>query len=147
MLIKENVMNVLSNAFLRTVVLFVAPIILLIIAIFPMQYSYYTFLRCYIFLSGIAIWYLWFKGYKYDLSMNVFVLAGVIILFNPFLVFAMSKLRWVIVDISAAVFFALCIIPEAHLYFKNKKTEKVFNYFTPSLWLPGVVMFAVVTLK
>ena len=75
---------------------------LLLLAVLPLPYAYYTLLR--LVVTAVSA-YSAFLSYG-DKSMGwAFVFAIITILFNPFVPFYMDKSSWMIFDIVAAGLF------------------------------------------
>lgn len=71
-------------------------IALLFIAILPLPYSYYTFLREVVFWG--LLWLI-FKDWKELTDLNKLGYVAIAILFNPFSLFYFSKLVWALLDV------------------------------------------------
>lgn len=72
-----------------------------IIAVFPLPYGYYTFLRIAISLAGcIAAFDLIKKSNPLWL-----VFAGIVILFNPIIPIHLSREIWFFIDLIVAILF------------------------------------------
>ena len=75
--------------------------ILLFIAILPMPYSYYLYLRIALMLGII---YLLVSNWKIDDDKTKAILIVIGILFNPFEPFYISKGVWIIIDFIAGIY-------------------------------------------
>lgn len=75
---------------------------LLLAAILPLPYGFYTFLRLTVFLGSM---FLAHTFYKQDRLNIVLLLAGIAILFNPILPVYLSRELWLPIDIVSAVIF------------------------------------------
>jgi hypothetical protein len=84
---------------------------LLLLAIFPLPYGYYTFLRLIVFIGGLYIAY-----HLYDKKSHVFSIVFVLlaILFNPIIPVHLSRETWLPIDIMSAITF----------FFISNKLEK-----------------------
>lgn len=78
--------------------------LLLVIAVFPLEYGYYIFLR--LAITAAAIWIAIAAGRN---SQGGWVAAGVImaLLFNPFIPVWLSKGVWIPIDLAGAVSMVL----------------------------------------
>ncbi|MBL7545540.1 MAG: hypothetical protein JNL11_17105 [Bdellovibrionaceae bacterium] len=77
-----------------------ASAILLILAVFPMSYGYYQFLRVFIFSVSI---FLFSKSSKVGLERIFLIIVGV--LFNPVFKVGLMRDIWIILDIFAGISF------------------------------------------
>lgn len=76
---------------------------LLLLALLPLPYGYYTFLRLTVFVSGLFLAYQLYEKKSHGLSL---VLAGLALLFNPIIPVYLTREAWLPIDIvSAATFF------------------------------------------
>lgn len=77
---------------------------MLLLALVPLPYAYYTLLRWVV--TGVS-------GYSAYVSFNedsigwALTFAVVAILFNPFVPFYMEKESWAVLDLAAAVLFGI----------------------------------------
>ena len=74
---------------------------LLFIAVLPLPYVYYEFLRVAVCLGAI---YLVIRGWSLLDSPQRAVLIVIAILFNPFSPIYLSKIIWGIIDIAAGIY-------------------------------------------
>lgn len=74
---------------------------LLFIAVLPLPYAYYEFLRVAVCLGII---YLIIKGWALLDGQAKGVLIVIAILFNPFSAIYLSKFIWVVIDVIAGVY-------------------------------------------
>jgi len=75
----------------------------LILAIFPLPYAYYQFLRIFIFFSA---GFVSFKFLEQKLTPWVFVFSTIALIFNPIVPIHLDRSSWVVIDfISALLFF------------------------------------------
>lgn len=80
---------------------------LLLVAILPLSYGYYTFLRLAIFISGS---FLAHKLHEQKQSGWAIGLAVIALLFNPIIPVYLTKETWILIDlISAGLFFYLVV--------------------------------------
>jgi hypothetical protein len=75
--------------------------VLLFIAILPMPYSYYLYLRIAVMLGII---YLLVSNWKIDDDKTKAILIVIGILFNPFTPFYIKKWIWIIIDFIAGMY-------------------------------------------
>lgn len=84
-----------------------APGIALVLAILPLPYGYYSLLR--LFVTGISAFLAHREFTLNSGSKNAWgwVLAGMVLLYNPIIPFYLTKGVWIILNlISAAIFLA-----------------------------------------
>jgi hypothetical protein len=74
---------------------------LLLLAITPLPYSYYIFLRWAILISSAIHFYF---AYNKKLILTMFFFAGLGTLFNPIDPFYLTKSGWAIIDFFSAMF-------------------------------------------
>ncbi|MCD8498099.1 MAG: hypothetical protein LRZ85_08515 [Alphaproteobacteria bacterium] len=90
---------------------------LLFIAIAPLPYGYYTFMRIIVCgCAGVICYRLWNSGYQ---GVWLWVWAMVAILFNPVATIHMTKEIWMTLDAITGVFFAY----SAYLQYKTRKGD------------------------
>ena len=75
--------------------------VLLFIAILPMPYSYYLYLRIAVMLGII---YLLVSNWKIENDKTKAILIVIGILFNPFTPFYITKWVWIIIDFIAGMY-------------------------------------------
>jgi len=75
--------------------------VLLFIAILPMPYSYYLYLRIAVMLGII---YLLVSNWKIEDDKTKAILIVIGILFNPFTPFYITKWVWIIIDFIAGMY-------------------------------------------
>ena len=80
----------------------VASIVLLLLAILPLPYGYYTFLR--LVVCPTAIFLAWIS-YKRQRASWMWGMTLIGILFNPFIPIYFGRELWIIIDIVIAVVF------------------------------------------
>ena len=81
--------------------IYIAAAVLCIIAVFPLPYGYYTFLRISVSIVGcIAAFDLVNKG-----NPLWVIFAGIVILFNPFIPIHLSRDLWFFIDLVVAGLF------------------------------------------
>ena len=82
------------------------PAALLLVGLLPLPYGYYTFLRIVVCLCAAVAAYLAFKAHN---RMDVFVAisVAVAIVFNPIIPVYLNKGLWGVIDVVAAIWFAL----------------------------------------
>lgn len=74
----------------------------LILAIFPLPYAYYQFLRIFIFFSA---GFVSFKFLEQKLIPWVFVFGTIALIFNPIVPIYLDKSSWVVIDFIFALLF------------------------------------------
>lgn len=86
--------------------LILVPIALLIAAVFPLPYGYYSFLRLAITASAA---YLAWQDYKKKNAFNGWslTLSMVALLFNPLIPVYLDRASWFVIDLAVAGIFAL----------------------------------------
>ena len=72
---------------------------LLLIAIIPLPYGYYTFLRLMVFGGGLFLAYQLYEQRLHSWSVVMAVLA---VLFNPLIPFYLSREAWLPIDLVSA---------------------------------------------
>lgn len=77
---------------------------LLLLAVLPLPYGYYTFLRISVFTGSLFLAY---QSYQHDKVNLATILAGFAILFNPIIPVYLSKELWLPIDIISAISFYL----------------------------------------
>lgn len=76
----------------------------LILAILPLPYAYYQFLRIFVFFSAGFVSY---KFLEQKLMPWVLVFGAIALIFNPIVPIYLDKSSWVVIDfISALLFFS-----------------------------------------
>ncbi len=76
---------------------------LLLLAVFPMPYDYYIFLRLVVFVSGLFLAYIFYEQKVVEWAI---CLSGVALLFNPVFPIYLSREIWIPIDVvSAGLFF------------------------------------------
>lgn len=86
-----------------------------LIALFPLPYGYYTFLRILVCGCCLATALLAFKTNKYKVYGWIAIPIGV--LFNPLIPVHLDRAIWSFFNITVALFFSYCAI-------KIKESEK-----------------------
>jgi ABC-type Fe3+-siderophore transport system permease subunit len=74
---------------------------LLALAILPLPYGYYIFLRFAVFAIAAFIVYQLWQAHS-EVTLEILVLAGVAILFNPLVFVTLSRGSWFFIDLIAA---------------------------------------------
>lgn len=87
-------------------VIWLAPAGLLLAALLPLPYGFYTLLRL---VVSAAAAYLAYREYEVDRSLSIWVMVfvGILLLFNPLVPVHLSKEVWVPIDIGTSVLFML----------------------------------------
>ena len=81
--------------------------VMLLIAVAPLPYGYYQFLRW--IICGISI-YIAYKSYDWGKKWAVWIFAPVAILFNPLIPIHLSKEIWQTIDLFCALLFSLSLL-------------------------------------
>ena len=81
------------------------PAALLVVAILPLPYGYYTFLRLVVTIAAAATAYVDYQSSR-SLSWRVIVMGLVALLFNPVVTVALSRSTWLPIDLLTAGLFA-----------------------------------------
>ncbi|NEJ74924.1 hypothetical protein GR197_31155 [Rhizobium phaseoli] len=86
--------------------LILVPVALLIAAVFPLPYGYYSFLRLAVTASAA---YLAWQDYKMKNAFNGWslTLAMVALLFNPLIPVYLDRASWFVIDLAVAGIFAM----------------------------------------
>jgi len=77
--------------------------VLLLVAVAPLPYGYYTFTRLVVCLSAIFFAYSGFVSG--DKSLWPWIAVAVALIFNPLIPVHLSKDVWMYLDVAAAAFF------------------------------------------
>ena len=80
--------------------------IMMVIAVFPLPYGYYTFLRWAV--CGVAV-YIAFNAYQWGRVWATWLFGAIAILFNPFMPIYLTKEIWQPIDIVCALVFGASI--------------------------------------
>lgn len=90
-------------------ILWTAPAVFLVIAILPLPYAYYTFLRLFVCVVGA---YLAYQQYVYQDSVDrwVVVLGAVALLYNPLVPIYLTREIWIVLNLIAATTFVLHLV-------------------------------------
>ena len=92
--------NVTSN---QNNIFWLAPIIALIIGIFPMPYGYYMISR--LTVSGCALYYA-VSCYKNNNKTHLWIFGFIVVLYNPLIPISLdSKELWMVVNIPTIIYF------------------------------------------
>lgn len=78
---------------------------LLVVAILPLPYGYYTFLRLVVTIAAAAAAYVDYQSSR-SLNWRVIVMGLVALLFNPVVTVALSRSTWLPIDLLTAGLFA-----------------------------------------
>ncbi|TBZ30760.1 DUF6804 family protein [Rhizobium leguminosarum] len=86
--------------------LILMPVALLVVAVFPLPYGYYLFLRLAITASAA---YLAWEDYKRKDAFNGWslILSMVALLFNPLIPVYLDRGSWFVIDLAVAGIFAM----------------------------------------
>ena len=85
----------------------IASAIMLLLAILPLPYGYYTLLR--LIVCGTAIYLAWFTKLINKMGW-MWCMSFIAILFNPFIPIRFDRELWVLLDVVVAVVFIMFII-------------------------------------
>ena len=86
-------------------IFWLAPIIALIIGIFPMPYGYYMISR--LIVSGCALYYA-VSCYKNNNKTHLWIFGFIVVLYNPLIPISLgSKELWMVVNIPTIIYFYL----------------------------------------
>jgi len=89
----------------------IASIVLLLLAILPWPYGYYTLLRLVVcFTAAFLGWF----SYKKQRIRWVWIMSFIALVFNPFVPLHFGRELWLMVDIIAAILFGVFLL-------KNKR--------------------------
>jgi hypothetical protein len=86
--------------------LLLIPTGMLLLALFPLPYGYYTLLRIVIF--GVAVWTA-LIAYDIKKMWAVWLFGFVAVLFNPFIPIRLDRNIWAVIDVATALLF-LCTV-------------------------------------
>lgn len=90
------------------------PAALLVVAILPLPYGYYTFLRLVVTIAAAATAYVAYQSSR-SLSWRVIVMGLVALLFNPVVTVALSRSTWLPIDLLTAGLFAYMALRKERL--------------------------------
>lgn len=79
--------------------------VLLIAALAPLHYGYYTFLKIVVFGSALTYSILYYRSPYLKTIYFVIIFAMIAILFNPILLIPLPKYIWLYCDIICAIIF------------------------------------------
>lgn len=98
----------IGNKQAQASVWFLLPAAALLVGLLPLPYGYYTFLRIAVCLSAVIAAYLAFKV-RSQIDAYAAISLAVAIAFNPIVPIYLNKGLWSIIDVVAAIWFALLI--------------------------------------
>ena len=99
------------------IILQLISIALVLIALFPLPYGYYIFLRIAMFISmGILAYYQWTQ--KQSIDIWVAILVGFAILYNPIIPVHLTREIWSVLNILTAAGVGL------HMIFGRKEQNE-----------------------
>jgi len=84
--------------------------LLLVVAVLPLPYGYFMFLRLAITAAAVYVAY---ENFNKDIPVWGIIFIGVALLFNPFYTVHFDKALWAVIDIVVAA-----------LFFINSRIEK-----------------------
>lgn len=80
----------------------IVSIVLLLLAIFPLPYGYYTLLRIVVCLTaGFLSWF----SYKAGKTAWAWIMSFIALVFNPFIPILFGKEIWIVIDLVIAGIF------------------------------------------
>lgn len=82
-------------------------VILLLIAVLPLDYGYYTFLRW--MICGISA-YIAVKAYQWKTEWVTWVFGAIAVLFNPIIPIYLTKEIWQPIDLGVALLFSFSLL-------------------------------------
>ena len=87
-------------------VLWTAPAVLLVIAVLPLPYAYYTFLRLFVCAASA---YLAYQHFVHEDSVDrwVVLLVAIALLYNPFIPIYLTREIWILANLITATTFVL----------------------------------------
>jgi len=77
---------------------------MLLVAVAPLPYGYYQFLRW--AACGVAV-FIAFKSYKWKKTWAIWLFGGIAVLFNPIVPIYLTKEIWQPIDLVCALLFGL----------------------------------------
>lgn len=80
--------------------------IMLLVAILPLPYGYYTFLRW--ATCGVAV-FIAFNAYRWGKTWATWLFGAIAVLFNPFVPIYLTKEIWQPIDVVGALLFGASI--------------------------------------
>ena len=81
-------------------------ILLLLLALFPMPYGYYTLVRLCICLYSVFLAY---KSWERKIDIWMWIFIVITVLFNPIIPIYLSRELWAVIDIVTAIVFFISI--------------------------------------
>lgn len=81
------------------------PAALLVLALAPLPYGFYTMLR--LVVCAASAYLAWRELEEFDLSLWVWGLGGIAVLFNPLIPIHLNRDVWVFIDVGVAVILVL----------------------------------------
>jgi len=75
---------------------------MLVVAVLPLPYGYFMFLRLVITAAAAYVAY---ENFNKDIPVWGIIFVGVSLLFNPFYIVHLDKALWVVIDIVIAALF------------------------------------------
>jgi len=82
----------------------IASIVLLVLAIFPWPYGYYTILRLIVCITSALLAWI---SYKRQLTQWIWVMVLTAVVFNPVIVVHFGKELWAVIYLITAVVFGI----------------------------------------
>lgn len=81
------------------------PAALLVLALAPLPYGFYTMLR--LVVCAASAYLAWRELEKFDLSLWVWGLGGIAVLFNPLIPIHLNRDVWAFIDVGVAIVLVL----------------------------------------
>ena len=82
----------------------IASIVLLVLAVLPLPYGYYTLLRLVVCFT--AVFLAWFS-YKQQRIRWAWIMVFVAVVFNPVIAVHFGKELWIVIDLITAIVFGI----------------------------------------
>lgn len=95
--------------------LWIVPAAMLLLAVLPLPYGYYTLLR--LAVCGLAGYLAWAHATREGTDAWVFALGGIAVLFNPIIPVHLTREIWAFIDVATAVAFG------AHYFVVGRRLE------------------------
>jgi len=114
-------------------------IFLLIIAILPLPYGYYIFLRFIVFISSIILIYKLYHR-ENNISGYTIIVFIIIVLYNPIIPVYLNKLMWIPINLATALFFYQ-IYKLKYLKYSDLSVNKNFNGYGNETYENGTMKY------
>ena len=103
---------------------FLLPAALLLVALLPLPYGYYNFLRWVVMLAGGIAAYAFYRS-RNRVDVFVVVSALVAVAFNPIVPVILNKGLWSVIDVAVAAWFAFIAIWRNQVATSFTNTERL----------------------